>query len=60
MYNQINANTDIRGTEAKIPPINELFLEASETATINIDERVTLIMYCTIFRPFLFNTCLIL
>lgn len=34
MYNQIIARTDKRGTEARMPPIKELFLDASETITI--------------------------
>jgi hypothetical protein len=45
MYNQISAKTDKRGTEARMPPIKELFLDASETVTINIADRATLIMY---------------
>jgi len=44
MYNQISARTDKRGTEARMPPIKELFFDASETATIKIADRTTLIM----------------
>lgn len=45
MYNQTIARTDKRGTEARMPPIKELIFDASETATISIDERATLIIY---------------
>jgi hypothetical protein len=44
MYNQIIANTETRGMEARMPPIKELFFEASETATIIIAEITTLII----------------
>lgn len=49
MYNQIIAKTETRGTDASIPPIKELFFDASEIATIKIAERATLIMYCHMF-----------
>ena len=45
IYNQTIARTDKRGTEARMPPIKELFLDASETTTINAAERATVIMY---------------
>lgn len=35
MYNQIIASTNNKGMEAKMPPIKELFFDASETTTIN-------------------------
>ena len=49
MYNQIIARTETRGTDARMPPMKELFFDASEIATIKIAERVTLIMYCHMF-----------
>lgn len=51
MYNQIMASTERRGIEAKIPPIKELFFDASDTTTINVAERTTLTMYCHIISP---------
>lgn len=49
MYNQIIARTETRGTDARMPPMKELFFDASEIATIKIAERATLITYCHIF-----------
>jgi hypothetical protein len=43
IYNQIKARTETRGMEARMPPIKELFFEASETATIITAEINTLI-----------------
>lgn len=46
--NHIKAITLNNGTEAKIPPHNELRFEISEIAVINIAETIILIMYCNI------------
>jgi len=59
MYNQIIARTETRGTDARIPPMKELFLDASEIATINTAERATLIMYCHIVNLSLINKLIV-
>lgn len=40
----MNANTETNGTDAKIPPQNELLLLISEIPTISTDEIKTLRM----------------
>ena len=43
-YIQIKANTDTKGIDAKIDPINELLFESSDIPTIKIAEIKTFIM----------------
>jgi hypothetical protein len=43
-YIQIKANTDTKGIDAKIAPINELLFESSDIPTIKIAEIKTFIM----------------